>query len=123
MQRCRVPLSGGSGGPDAGPRYLLDSNLDWGQDYKKLGRYLTQQGISHIRLGFFANVDFPHYGIHPDSIPDGANADNLDCVLAISATPLFGQYVGPERFAWLRARKPMAIVGHSIYVYDLRKSP
>ncbi len=109
------------GGPDAGPKYLLDSNIDWGQDYKKLSRYLKQQGIADIRLGFFANVDFPHYGIHPDGIPDGANAENLDCVLAISATPLFGQYVGLERFAWLRARTPMAIIGHSIYVYDLRK--
>jgi hypothetical protein len=110
-----------AGGPDAGPKYLLDSNLDWGQDFKKLGRYLNANGIQSIRLGFFANVDFPHYGIHAESIPDGATADNLDCVLAISATPLFGQYVGLERFAWLRERRPMAIIGHSIYVYDLRK--
>ena len=111
-----------AGGPDAGPRYLLDSNLDWGQDFKRLGWYLRAHGIRTIRLGFFANVDFPQYGIHAESIPDGATAETLDCVLAISATPLFGQYVGIERFAWLRARRPTAIIGHSIYVYDLRKS-
>ena len=112
-----------AGGPDAGPKYLLDSNIDWGQDFKKLGRYLNRQGAPEICLGFFANVDFPHYGIRPRPIPENAAADSLDCVVAISATPLFGQYVGPERFAWLRARKPAKIIGHSIYVYDLRKKP
>lgn len=111
-----------SGGPAAGPRYLLDSNLDWGQDYKKLARYLVNRGIRDIRLGFFANVDFAHYGIHADGIPDGANAESLDCILAMSATPLFGQYVGTERYAWLRALRPMAVIGHSIFVYDLRKN-
>lgn len=110
-----------AGGPDAGPKYLLDSNIDWGQDFKKLGRYLNRQGTPEICLGFFANVDFPHYGIHPGVIPENATADSLDCVVAISATPLFGEYVGTERFAWLRALKPEKIIGHSIYVYDLRK--
>ena len=112
-----------SGGPKAGPNYLLDSNIDWGQDYKKLSRYLASHGIRDIRLGFFANVDFAYYGIHADGIPRNATADTLNDVVAVSATPLFGQYVGPERFAWLRARRPMAVVGHSIFVYDLRKNP
>lgn len=112
-----------SGGPKAGPNYLLDSNIDWGQDYKKLSRYLASHGIRDIRLGFFANVDFAYYGIHADGIPRNATADTLNDVVAVSATPLFGQYVGPERFAWLRARRPMAVIGHSIFVYDLRKNP
>jgi hypothetical protein len=33
---------------------------------------------------------------------------------------LQGAYVGPETFAWLRARKPMAKIGYSIYLYDFR---
>ncbi len=111
-----------AGGPNAGPKYLLDSNLDWGQDYKKLARYLKERALSQVCLGSFANVDFPYYGIHARNIPDGATAESLNCVAAVSATPLFGQYVGLKRFAWLRARQPLAIIGHSIYLYDLRRN-
>lgn len=110
-----------AGGPNAGPKYLLDSNLDWGQDFKKLGRYLQKRGTPDVCLAFFANVDFPYYGIHPRIVPEGPAAEHPDCVIAMSATVLFGQYVGPERFAWLRAHRPEAIIGHSIYVYDLRR--
>ena len=101
---------------------MLDSNLDWGQDFKKLGVYLKARGVSKICLCFFANVDFPQYGYEQVPIPDGAKAADLDCVAVVSATPLFGQITGLERFAWLRPVQPMAIVGHSLYVYDFRKS-
>lgn len=111
-----------SGGANNGARYLLDSNLDWGQDFKRLGRYLNQHGNPTVCLSAFANVDFEHYGVHARSLPEHANAENTDCVTVVSATPLFGQYVGTERFRWLRARKPEAIIGHSLYVYDLRKN-
>jgi hypothetical protein len=109
-----------AGGPEAGPRYLLDSNIDWGQDFKKLGRYLQRRGTPDVCLGFFANVDFPYYGMRPRVVPEGAAAQHPNCVIAMSATVLFGQYVGPARFAWLRDKRPDAIIGHSIYVYDLR---
>ena len=33
-----------SGGPTQGPRYLLDSNIDWGQDTKRLKSYLRERG-------------------------------------------------------------------------------
>ena len=111
-----------AGGPVAGHRYLLDSNLDWGQDYKKLARYLKAQQVDHICLSYFANVDFPQYGFTQEPIPEGTqNSDRLNCVTVVSGTHLFGQLVGLERFAWLRPVKPTAIIGHSLYVYDFRK--
>jgi hypothetical protein len=30
-------------------------------------------------------------------------------------------YVGRETFRWLRERQPMAKIGYSIYLYDLRR--
>jgi hypothetical protein len=33
------------GGPENGYKYLVDSNLDWGQDLKGLKRYLERHGI------------------------------------------------------------------------------
>jgi hypothetical protein len=110
-----------AGGPNAGPKYLLDSNIDWGQDAAKLGRYMRRRRIPYVCLTFFGNVDLPRVGVNNISIPPDADASKLDCVVAVSATPLYGLYTCPERFASLRLRKPTAIIGHSIYVYDLRK--
>jgi len=28
------------GGPDGGARYVVDSNLDWGQDLRRLGTFV-----------------------------------------------------------------------------------
>ena len=37
-----------AGGAKNGYRYLLDSNLDWGQDAKRLKYFLSQHGINHV---------------------------------------------------------------------------
>jgi hypothetical protein len=48
--------------------------------------------------------------------------EKLDCVAAVSATPLYGLYVPENDYRWVRDRKPDTIIGHSIYVWDLRKN-
>jgi hypothetical protein len=50
-----------------------------------------------------------------------AERAKVDCIAAVSATQLMGAYVGEDAFRWLRERKPMAKVGYSIYLYDLRR--
>jgi 4-amino-4-deoxy-L-arabinose transferase-like glycosyltransferase len=52
-------------GGDPG-RYLVDSNLDWGQDVLRLRRMVRQRGIEHIslNLGWF---DFGRLGFPPTS--------------------------------------------------------
>ena len=52
-------------------------------------------------------------------IPEGV--ENLSCVVAVSVNFLTGLYVSPYLFAPLRQREPMARIGYSIYVYDLRR--
>lgn len=110
-----------AGGPPAGPKYLLDSNLDWGQAAGQLGRYMRRQRIPRVCLSFFGNVDLPRYGVYSDPLPPRTDPATLDCVAAISATPLYGLYVGPESYAAFRTLRPTAVIGNSIYLYDLRK--
>ena len=110
-----------SGGPRAGPKYLVDSNLDWGQDAGRLGQYLSRNRIGRVCLSYFGNADLLYHGVEYTRVP--ARPEDADCVVAISATPLHGLYVGRETYAWLRARKPTATIGHSIYLYDLRRRP
>ncbi len=109
-----------SGGPKAGPKYLLDSNIDWGQDIKYLGAYMKEHKIPSICLYFFGNVDWGRYGVQAIDFPE-KNPMDCDGWGAVSVTPLFGLYAPRDYFATLRQRPPTDRVGYSIYMYDLRK--
>ncbi len=105
-----------AGGPEGGPRYLLDSNIDWGQDLPGLADYLRREKITgDVYLGYFGCVPPGFYGIHPRLPYPGVRG----CV-AVSVNYLYGMPFTPgvrDYFRWLRARKPDAVIGHTIYVY------
>jgi len=112
------------GGPANGPKYLVDSNIDWGQDVIKLKRHLDQRGVKTFWVCYFGSAELEYYGLEALSLPperELGDTSKFDGVIAMSVTPLQGVYVPPEDFAWLRKRTPDAKVGYSIYVYDLRK--
>jgi hypothetical protein len=117
------------GGPENGYRYLVDSNLDWGQDLKGLGAYLKAQGIDQVELSYFGTADPAYYGISyhclpsfgilsKDKCPIEPDFQNRAGIFAVSATHLQGVYLDdPHTFDWLRAREPEAVIGYSIFVY------
>lgn len=114
-----------AGGPAAGPRYLLDSNLDWGQDLLKVRDYWEAKGRPRLCLLYFGTADPDYYRIPYDRVPrswETAERNGSDCLAAVSATSLYDLYLRPGEMAWLRTRTPMDRIGYSIYVYDLRKS-
>jgi 4-amino-4-deoxy-L-arabinose transferase-like glycosyltransferase len=114
-------LSGGSG---EGWKYLADSNLDWGQDVKRLKSYLARLGTNEACLAYFGTTDVAYHGIRRRPLPltwETEAKEQADCVAAASVNLLLGLYVKPGSYDWLREREPVARVGHSIYVYDLRK--
>lgn len=113
-----------SGGPSNGPRYLLESNIDWGQDTKKLKVWLDDRNIQKVCAVYFGLAVPAHYGIDAPAVPrndDTEGRANLDCIVAASVTPLYGLYVKNDPYRWLRERTPVAKVGYSIYIYDLRR--
>ena len=111
------------GGPDNGYKYLVDSNLDWGQDLRNLKVYMQQNGLEHIHLGYFGSAHVDYYGIKADPLPMNKPEDlgkRPPAVYAISATYLQGGYLGNrEAFSWLRSYQPFAKIGYSIFVYRL----
>ncbi len=108
------------GGPDNAPKYLVDSNIDWGQDLKKLKKYMEENNISHVCLSYFGQAKLEYYGIDYWYLPDIENfhgTENLNCVVAISITSLYS----PQReYGWLLNYTPTQKIGYSIYVYDFR---
>ncbi len=112
-----------AGGTAAGPRYLLDSNIDWGQDVKKLKRFMDERGIESIAAALFTNADLSYYGIRAVDLPvDASDIERLEGWVAISVTELYDVYREQPRYGRLRQLKPVARVGGSIYVYDLRRA-
>lgn len=103
-----------------GERFLLDSNLDWGQDLARLGRFVQEQGIQEVHLSYFGLTEPEKMGVPARRLDPGRPVTGW---AAISVNTLIGLYNSPADFAWLRERRPAARVGRSIWVYDLRGGP
>jgi hypothetical protein len=122
-----------AGGPAGGYRYLVDSNLDWGQDLKGLARALSERGIPAVKLSYFGSADPEYYGLRGEMLPSQMlpppatvtrRVEKGD-VVAISATNLQGVYLDPALqpfLADLRARPPLFTVGHAIFVYKVDRA-
>jgi hypothetical protein len=110
-----------AGGPANGYRYLVDSNLDWGQDLKNLKKHMDGEGIQQVYLNYFGTADPAYYGVDFLPMPDHPPAaDDPPAYYAISATSLQGVYAGGKTLAhWLAEYQPVGRVGYSIFVYRL----
>ncbi len=105
-----------AGGGALGHKCLVDSNLDWGQDVKRLKTYVEQNHIEKLAGSYFGpGGALAYYGI----LFTGMDAQELatlhDADVVVSATWL----MRPE-YAWLRQQhEPVARVGHGLFVYRL----
>jgi hypothetical protein len=117
-----------SGGPSKGHRYLLDSNLDWGQDLMTLREYMRNEGIESVDLAYFGRVDPRVYGIpFKDYFGEGPPQQRY---VAISANLLWGrnyfvngtsEWSGRDAYAPFRRWQPKAVLGHTIYIFDMER--
>ena len=103
-----------AGGPANGYQWLVDSNLDWGQDVKRLKHFLDEQAITNIDLAYFGprrSIDY--YGIAARRVTSGEARDLRSGTLVVSATDL----MRPD-WDWLRAsHEPVARIGYTMFVY------
>jgi len=116
------------GGPDQGYRYVVDSNLDWGQDLKRLKGYLDERGIERVKLSYFGTAKPEGYGIEYDPLPMLFSSSPSDFspfnpepgMYAISASNLQGALLEePDIFDWFRHRQPVDKIGYSIFIYEV----
>lgn len=115
-----------AGGPGNGYKYLVDSNLDWGQDLKGLKEYMDKNKIEKIKLSYFGLSDPSYFGIDYEYLPSFVivnpkelKADvPIEGWFAVSATMLQGVYMEDrDYFAYFRDKEPAAKIGYSIFVY------
>jgi len=117
-----------TGGPDKTYIYTVDSNLDWGQDLKRLQKWADEKEIDKIYVDYFGGGDADYYlkekyapwwgARNPGEFPKGN-------YLAVSATflqggrglasPGFSEATGYYR--WLDRYTPVEKIGYSIFIY------
>jgi hypothetical protein len=117
-----------AGGPANGWTLLVDSNLDWGQDLKRLKTWMTERGVGKIKLSYFGSADPAYFGIDCERLP-GYSAPHPPRVtreihpgdvVAVSVTNLQGVYLDPEDrdlMERLRRLEPVGRAGYSILIY------
>jgi len=116
-----------TGGPRNGHKYLIDSNLDWGQDLKGLKHWMDEHDVRHINLSYFGTADPAYYRIDCTHLPGEPFFDEkltgdprLPGFVAVSVTNLRGLYFPDNArnlYKPLLDMKPAAVIGYSIYVY------
>lgn len=119
------------GGSKNGWKYFLDSNYDWGQNLKGLKKFIQEEGVSDVVLSYYGS-SLPNYLEHDfqDLFSFGIWGDKKHVnsehprkeILAISVTNLQGVYlskIGVNTFFWLKNKKPIKIIGNTIFVYDI----
>jgi hypothetical protein len=116
------------GGPWAGWRVVNDSNFDWGQDLLRLGRWMDANRVEEVHLGYFGRADPAVYGIRYTRL-DRPSADPYVVISTYFLDGLAHRLPtadGPGPFtripfhAELARRRPVAVVGRTLYVYDRR---
>lgn len=104
------------GGSKRGYKYLVDSNLDWGQDTKNLIRWLKQNQVNKIYYNIYFPEDTSFQGFQRLSWPE--KVEEIHGYVAVNATALQGVYFQNKGYNnWLKRKKPIARIGYSIFVY------
>ncbi len=115
------------GGAKNGYIYVTDSNLDWGQDLKRLAKWVDEQGIEKIKVDYFGGATVEYYlgDKYEEWHGDWNPADLKGSWLALSATfKQQGQAKATKGFdkptdyyMWLNQYRPVIVIGNSIFVY------
>ncbi len=119
-----------AGGPSGGYKIVADSNLDWGQDAKRLADWLRENNIQEkVHLDYFGWTDPSYYYQNKylylyagkyKSLKEFLNENPQGGWIAISATFYMGSRERPDTsYEWLDPIKPVTVMGNSIFVWHI----
>jgi len=114
------------GGARNGYRYLVDSNLDWGQSFKALKADLERLDVRPpLRLGHYWYAGPELYGVQYEPLPPLPGAppvfsprfDPPPGTYVLGATLLYSGPGDLEQYEWFKHHTPLAQSGYAIFVY------
>ena len=107
------------GGSQNGYKYIMDSNLDWGQDLKNLKLYVDENNITEIYTMVSGWSGPEYYDIPAKQLPDNETFIELDEFSGYAAISMSYLNLEKPKYSWLFNYKPIDQVGHSIYIYKI----
>ena len=109
-----------AGGPDGGWQYVVDSNIDWGQDLKRLAEFVERQKITEIPLDYFGAADPAYYLKEKFRGMGGCDAPVKGWV-AVSAMwyQMSREKSECDYRRWLPIDKLSGKIGYSIFVFHI----
>jgi hypothetical protein len=105
---------------------ISDSNIDWGQALKQVRTWILKHHNRHVSVREFSRAG-PRLVNVANRLADVATIAwdpynrPTKGIFIISEVPLVGPYEYMDPYKALRKRKPIAIIGHCMRVYDLDK--
>lgn len=132
-----------------GYKFVVDSNYDWGQDLKRLAKWVKDNNLDTIGIHYFGGGKPEYYiktaktlwwwdieRLKVSQLKGTSEFKNLNYkqelpkYFAISAT--FAQYARGEPirgfdrkfepwFPWIQGKQPVARAGYSIFIYELEQ--
>ena len=121
-----------AGPPRAAWRVVGDSSLDWGQGLLELRRWMEEEGVEAVNLGYFGSAPPEGYGIRYVALPSflalrperTAPPGARPAWTVVSATHLPGTYFpGEDPYAAYRGRTPERVLAGSLHVYREEGAP
>ena len=94
-------------------RLLVDSDLDWGQDFKRLKLRLAALQVPAVSLAYLGTADLPREGLPSYTLMTNPKQPTTGW---IAVTALARAYA-PGHYAWLRAYPVRERVGRTIDLY------
>jgi hypothetical protein len=118
---------GWDGGTRCGTAWLADSNLDWGQGLKQLKAWLDTHAANRtVYLDAFASIPPEYYGIRfKEPVLDLPPEPGIHVLSSawVATLPALSQKLQMPMPYWVPRARPIAIVGHAFYVYDVPGAP
>jgi hypothetical protein len=111
-----------AGGPENGWKVLDDSNIDWGQDLKRLKPWMDANGVHTISLLYTGNASPEYHGIRYRVVPpEEFRGTPQPGWYAVSVQALVRGRMWERtrgwRSDWMARYRPVDRIGYSIYIF------
>lgn len=105
-----------AGGPGNGHKFLMDSNIDWGQDLRGVRSWMERYGVEKVTLGYWGADDAEFRGIPHNKL----KCYQTQGILVVSVNILNG-FREEDRACteWLHELTPFDFIGYSLRVYNI----
>ncbi len=114
--------------PDNGHHAIIDSNIDWGQDLKRLSLWYKEHRVQPLYVDYFGGAYLSEYFSPQDNVQSWSVDKGFPKTgyLAVSVQYMYqslffaGMKKSPYSYQALLNQEPALKIGYSIYIYDIR---